>query len=140
MGGSLHRIASVRQSLPSRVKRTASTAFLIVGLALAAASCSPKETVSAQGPAQGNTSQKSDESVAALGQLEPKGDVRRLDAPIAGRAMSPRITELLVDEGDTVTRGQVLARFDNREGLQADLDELDAEEASLREEIAMQQL
>ena len=140
MGGSLHRIASVRQSLPSRVNRTASTAFLIVGLALAAASCSPKETVSTQRQAQGNTSQKSDEAVAALGQLEPKGDVRRLDAPIAGRAMSPRITELLVDEGDTVTRGQVLARFDNREGLQADLDELDAEEASLREEIAMQQL
>ena len=39
-----------------------------------------------------------------------------------------------------VTRGQVLARFDNRAGLQADLDELDAEIASLMEEITMQEL
>ena len=140
MGRSLHRIASVRQSLPSRVNQTASTAFLIVGIALAAISCSPRETISTQGPDEGNTASRSDYAVAALGQLEPKGEVRRLDGPSAGRAMSPRIAELLVDEGDTVTRGQVLARFDNREGLQADLDESDAEEASLREEIAMQQL
>jgi len=122
------------------VNQTASTAFLIVGIALAAISCSPRETVSTQGPDEGNTASRSDDAVAALGQLEPKGEVRRLDGPSAGRAMSPRIAELLVDEGDTVTRGQVLARFDNREGLQADLDESDAEEASLREEIAMQQL
>ena len=122
------------------MNRTASTAFLIVGIALAAISCSPRETVSTQGPDEGNTASRSDDAVAALGQLEPKGEVRRLDGPSAGRAMSPRIAELLVDEGDTVTRGQVLARFDNREGLQADLDESDAEEASLREEIAMQQL
>ena len=39
-----------------------------------------------------------------------------------------------------VTRGQVLARFDNRAGLQADLDELDAQMASLMEEITMQEL
>ena len=140
MGRSLHRIASVRQSFPTRVNRTASRAFLIVGLALAAASCSPKETVATRVPAENDTSSRSVEAVAALGQLVPEGDVRRLDGPSAGRAMSPRIAELLVDEGDMVTTGQVLARFDNREGLQADLDELDAEEASLREEIAMQQL
>ena len=80
------------------------------------------------------------EAVAALGQLEPEGEVRRLAAPNAGLAGSPRITELLVDEGDAVREGQVIARFDNRAGLQADLAELDAELEALADEIALQKI
>ncbi len=53
------------------------------------------------------------EAVAALGRLEPAGDVRLLAAPITGIGGSPRITALLVGEGDRVRRGQLLARFDN---------------------------
>jgi HlyD family secretion protein len=51
--------------------------------------------------------------VAALGRFEPAGDVRLLAAPITGIGGSPRITALLVAEGDRVRRGQLLARFDN---------------------------
>ncbi|MEB3331222.1 MAG: HlyD family efflux transporter periplasmic adaptor subunit [Synechococcaceae cyanobacterium] len=50
--------------------------------------------------------------VAALGRLVPAGDVRVLAAPIAGIGGSPRISLLLVEEGDRVSRGQLLARFD----------------------------
>ncbi len=60
------------------------------------------------------------EAVAALGRLEPQGDVRRLAAPISGLGGSPVITALLVQEGDSVKRGQLLARFDTRPGLLAD--------------------
>ena len=61
------------------------------------------------------------ESVAALGQLQPAGEVRRLAAPASGMAGSPRVKSLRVKEGDVVTQGQVLAVFDNRPQIEADL-------------------
>lgn len=60
------------------------------------------------------------EAVSALGRLEPAGDLRRLAAPITGMGGSPRLTALLVQEGQRVQRGQLLASFDNRPGLLAD--------------------
>ena len=52
------------------------------------------------------------ESVAALGQLSPLGDVRSLAAPISGFGGTPRVAELFIKEGDFVKKGQVLASFD----------------------------
>lgn len=60
------------------------------------------------------------ESVAALGRLEPFGEIRSLAAPITGMGGSPRITQLLVVEGQQVRRGQLLARFDNAPAQRAD--------------------
>lgn len=57
--------------------------------------------------------------VAALGRLEPAGDVRTLAAPSGGMGVSPRVSALYVREGDPVRRGQLLASFDNRPGLLA---------------------
>jgi len=78
------------------------------------------------------------EAVAALGQLEPAGDIRNLAAPTAGMAGTPRVAALLVNEGDLIKRGQVLASFDHREGLLADLERVDAELRSLNQEIRLQ--
>ncbi len=61
------------------------------------------------------------EAVAALGQLSPLGDVRKLSAPTSGKGGTPRISEVLVQEGDSVIKGQILAVFDNRPKLEADL-------------------
>nr|WP_066906609.1 HlyD family efflux transporter periplasmic adaptor subunit [Synechococcus sp. MIT S9509] len=61
------------------------------------------------------------ESVAALGSLRPAGEVRRLAAPVSGFGGSPRVSSLLVKEGDPVSKGQVLAVFDNRPKIEADL-------------------
>ncbi len=52
------------------------------------------------------------EAVASLGRLVPAGDVRVLAAPISGLGGSPRLTQLLVAEGQAVQAGQLLARFD----------------------------
>jgi len=60
------------------------------------------------------------EAVSALGRLEPAGDVRKLAAPMSGLGGSPRIDALLVQEGDRVRRGDLLASFDSRPGLLAD--------------------
>ena len=60
------------------------------------------------------------EAVSALGRLEPAGDVRKLAAPMSGLGGSPRVAALLVQEGDRVRRGDLLASFDSRPGLLAD--------------------
>ncbi len=59
-------------------------------------------------------------AVAALGRLQPAGDVRVLAAPIAGIGGSPRLTQLLVNEGDRVREGQLLAHFDTGPTLEAE--------------------
>ena len=59
--------------------------------------------------------------VAALGQLIPSGDVRKLAAPTSGKGGTPRLFKLLVQEGDSIIKGQLLAVFDNRPKLKADL-------------------
>lgn len=82
--------------------------------------------------------ERSPEAVAALGRLEPAGDVRRLAAPISGIGGSPRITRLLVEEGDTVRRGQLLARFDTAATLQAQQRLLDARIRNLDTRLQLQ--
>ena len=62
------------------------------------------------------------EAVAALGQLSPSGEIRQLAAPISQFGSSPRLSKLLVNEGDFVKKGSVLAIFENRNKLIADLE------------------
>ena len=62
------------------------------------------------------------DAVAALGQLSPAGEIRQLAAPISQFGSSPRLAELLVNEGDFVKKGSVLAIFENRKKLIADLE------------------
>ena len=59
--------------------------------------------------------------VAALGQLNPLGEVRKLAAPNSGKGGTPRLSKLLVKEGDSIIQDQVLAVFDNRPKLEANL-------------------
>ncbi len=78
------------------------------------------------------------EAVAALGQLKPAGDVRILAAPITGIGGSPRITELLVTEGDRVRAGQLLARFDNQPLQRAEIDLIRTRIANLSRRLTIQ--
>jgi len=64
-------------------------------------------------------------AVAALGQLSPEGEIRQLAAPISQFGASPRLMELFVTEGDYVEKGEILAIFENREKLKADLKKKD---------------
>ena len=60
-------------------------------------------------------------AVAALGRLEPGGDIRVLAAPSGGLdGGSPRLTALLVVEGQTVRAGQLLAHFDTAPSQRAE--------------------
>tara|TARA_Y100001933_G_scaffold210585_1_gene214863 strand:- start:119 stop:1030 length:912 start_codon:yes stop_codon:yes gene_type:complete len=59
--------------------------------------------------------------VAALGQLVPMGEVRKLASPISQFGNFPRVQEILVKEGDYVKQGSILAIFENQKKLEANL-------------------
>ena len=59
--------------------------------------------------------------VAALGQLIPKGEVRKLASPVSQFGSFPRVQEILVKEGDYVNKGSILAIFENNKKLKANL-------------------
>ncbi len=60
--------------------------------------------------------------VAALGQLSPAGEIRKLASPMGQFGNFPRVSKLLVEEGDFVEKGTILVVFENREKLKADLE------------------
>lgn len=64
-------------------------------------------------------------AVAALGHLEPKGEVIHLSAPVsatgATSATGARVDQLLVKQGDLVQAGQAIAILDSHDNLQAAL-------------------
>ena len=49
------------------------------------------------------------EGVAALGQLNPLGEVRELAAPNSGKGGTPRLSKLLIREGDSIIKDQILS-------------------------------
>jgi HlyD family secretion protein len=56
-------------------------------------------------------------TVTALGRLEPQGKVIKLSAPASNQGS--RVDKLLVEEGEQVKAGQVIAVLDNSDKLQA---------------------
>lgn len=64
--------------------------------------------------------------VNALGILEPISDLYLLAPPLTKFGGSPRITSIFVAEGDRVTKGQILVRFDNSSELISERNRLQA--------------
>src|SRR4028119_863692 len=64
-------------------------------------------------------------SVTALGRLTPQGEVIKLSAPSASEGA--RIEQWQVEEGDRVSKGQIIAVLDTRHRLQASLQQADKE-------------
>ena len=76
-------------------------------------------------------------AVAALGQLSPAGEIRQLAAPTSQFGSSPRIVEILVNEGDFVKKGDILAIFENNKKLIADLERNENLINIINDEIAL---
>jgi HlyD family secretion protein len=57
-------------------------------------------------------------AVTALGRLEPLGEVIKISAP-STQSGKGTLSQLMVKEGDKVTKGQVIAVLDNRQRLEA---------------------
>ena len=78
------------------------------------------------------------EGVAALGQLNPLGEVRKLAAPTSGKGGTPRLSKLLIREGDSIIKDQILAVFDNRPKIEANLKSAQANLNILMNEIRIE--
>jgi HlyD family secretion protein len=111
------------------------SALLVVVLAVAV---SRRSTPKAPAPVPAAATAPRLEAVSALGTLLPAGDVRRLAAPTSAMGGSPRLLSLAVEEGQRVKQGQLLATFDSRPKLLADLAALQARIASLQVQIRLQ--
>ena len=73
-------------------------------------------------------------SVTALGRLTPEGEVIKLSA--ASASEGARIELLQVEEGDRVSKGQIIAVLDTRDRLQAILQQADKEVKVKQAELA----
>ena len=122
-----------RLSRPAWLIAGGAALVVVLGLLISRAQQKP-----APPPVKVPAAQVQPEAVSALGYLEPAGDVLKLAAPISGIGGTPRLSQLLVQEGQRVRRGQLLASFDNRPRLLADLAALSARIQSLDAQIRMQ--
>ncbi|MEO1125397.1 MAG: ABC exporter membrane fusion protein [Cyanobacteria bacterium J06639_16] len=73
-------------------------------------------------------------TVTALGRLEPEGETINLTAPTS--TQESRIDQLLVKEGDRVEAGQTIAILDNRDRLQASLQQAKEQVQIARTQLA----
>jgi len=73
-------------------------------------------------------------TVTALGRIEPQGEVIKLSAPVSGAGS--RVEKILVKEAEMVKPGQVIAILDNRDNLQAELTEAQAQVKVIKSKIA----
>ncbi|MEB3198982.1 MAG: HlyD family efflux transporter periplasmic adaptor subunit [Synechococcaceae cyanobacterium] len=90
------------------------------------------------GPAPAALPASRETKVAALGRLDPAGDIHRLAAPIVGIGGSPRLSRLLVAEGQAVSRGQLLATFDSGPSLMAERTRLQVRIANLQRQLRVE--
>lgn len=83
--------------------------------------------------APANASAAGASRIAALGRLQPRDGVRRIAGPAQAVAV---VGELLVDEGDRVGKGQLLARLDDAELRAARVERAGARLANAKAELA----
>lgn len=76
-------------------------------------------------------------TVTALGRLEPQGEVIQLSAPTGNSGN--RVEQLLVQEGDQVKPGQVVAILDSHDRLQAAYEQAQAEVRVAQANLAITQ-
>ena len=123
------------------VKPLASPKFILAiagAIAIGAALIYSFNNIRLQNPvssiASSGETTKATDAVAALGYIEPKGEVIKLSAPAFQE--SARVAQLLVNRGDQVKAGQVVAILDSRDRLAAALEHAQTQERVARANLA----
>lgn len=103
--------------------------IVIVGIgAVGAYAISKSQSLTNTEPPAPTVSLPEIKTVTALGYLEPAGEVIKLSAPASTQSFqSRRVEQLLVQEGEQVKSGQVIAVLGDYKGLQATLKQAQAQ-------------
>ena len=97
--------------------------MIIVGLAISTSACNADcQAQSQDTPTEAQVKQP--QQVVALGTLIPRGEVIKLSV---ANAEDSRVNQILVEEGDRVQEGQVIAILQGFENRQRDLEEAETE-------------
>ena len=97
---------------------------IILGLAILAGACNVDSQAQTQEPPETQTQVNRPQQVVALGKLVPKGEVIKLSV---ANAEDSRVNKILVEEGDRVEEGQVIAILQGFENRERDLEEAEKE-------------
>ena len=103
-----------------KIKKFFPLSFIVIPFLIGNLSCSNKN-LNVISPEDNTELIPTINGVAALGQLIPMGEVRKLASPISQFGSFPRVEEILVKEGDYVNEGSILAIFENHKKLKANL-------------------
>lgn len=104
-------------SLLAALRRYAARA-VVFGMVSACAACGFSQAEQPPAPTLAEVAPIA--TVVALGRLTPKGEVIKLSVP---NAQDSRVNQILVEEGDRVEAGQVIAILQGQERRQRDLEE-----------------
>jgi HlyD family secretion protein len=102
-----------------------------LGLGLLSSGCD-KSPLQQAAPLPAQASAQAPSAVAALGRLEPEGEVIRVSVP---NAQDSRVNQLLVKEGERVRANQVIAVLQGVDRRQADLEDAAATQRLRRAEL-----
>jgi HlyD family secretion protein len=116
----------------------AAVLLLLTGVAAGRLLLLPRTPAASAPPRDPSAEPRPIEAVAALGRLDPSGEIRRVAAPISGIGGSPRLTRLLVREGQAVEQGQLLAEFDTGPTLKAEQLQLQTRVRNLQSRLTLQ--
>jgi HlyD family secretion protein len=109
--------------------------FPMIGLSLVGMDYLNKQQQAAETAKQAQlTAVVKAKTVTALGKLAPKGEIIKLSAPTSIDGV--KIEKLLVEEGDTVKAGQLIAVLDSHERLQASVNEAKGKVAVTRASLS----
>jgi HlyD family secretion protein len=125
-----HRVKHSSERKPVSFSAAQKTVIFIVPLALLTL-LMPLTVFAANAANAANNLEKAsldNAAVSALGRLEPKHGIMRIAAPSTPQSTSGSVlTQLLVNEGDDVTEGQLLAIIDTASVMEAMVKEIEAE-------------
>jgi HlyD family secretion protein len=129
---------TVQESLATKVRKSQWTKVALVSLCIGSAAVGLGRFQSTLTPPQSEiVSESAIQTITALGRLQPKGEVIKLSAPTANSGN--RVNRLLVEEGSRVKAGSAIAILDNRDFLQAALEQAQKDVTVAQAKLAITQ-
>ncbi len=129
---------TVQESLATKVRKSRWTKVTLAFLCIGSAAVGLWSFQSTLTPPQSEiVSEPAIQTITALGRLQPKGEIIKLSAPTSNSGN--RVDRLLVEEGSRVKAGSAIAILDNRDFLQAALEQAQKDVTVAQAKLAITQ-